>query len=112
MTINDAFLAAEHALEDRWCGPSLHSEQFGHFEQDGPFGKIEASLARITVGQTVYWEVAELDHRPLDLRKHRWRIVLTLAGEEEATERFHRLVDEWTTDGLAPAPGHWSVSFA
>ena len=52
------------------------------------------SLVRITLQDgTQYHEVGVLDTRPLDLRKHKWRVVDSLLTERAGRDLYDATVD-------------------
>ncbi len=59
-----------------------------------PTGNVVVSLVHITLtDHTEYYEVAALDTRPLDLRKHRWTVVESYATKFRALDVFAGTVD-------------------
>lgn len=57
-------------------------------------GTVTVSHVQVSVGfgATVYHEVAVIDTRPLDLRKHRWNVVETYIEQDRAGVVFRDTV--------------------
>jgi hypothetical protein len=75
----------------------MKSTVLARHESTFPTGMVTVSLIRVTLSdQATYYEVAVLDTRPLDLRKHRRSIIETYARESRAREVYGVVVDAAT----------------
>jgi hypothetical protein len=62
-------------------------------------GSVTVSLVHIYLSDgTDYFEVATLDTRPLDTRKHRWTVVESYATESRARLVFDRATGHHLSD--------------
>jgi hypothetical protein len=72
----------------------MRTETIARHQSTFDTGTVTVSLAHITLSdRTDYYEVAVLDSRPLDLRKHRWSVVETYVRASRAHEVFDVVVD-------------------